>query len=92
MAVLAGAIGTITGGVVNFTLGRNWVFKSGLQPIPIQAFRYIIVWIGNLILNVSGLAFMVNYMQANYIVSKVFISLLVGIFYNYLLQGKYVFK
>ncbi|MFY8025379.1 MAG: GtrA family protein [Sediminibacterium sp.] len=91
-AVLAGAIGTITGGIVNFILGRNWVFKSGLQPIPIQAFRYIIVWIGNLILNVSGLAFMVNYMQANYIVSKVFISLLVGIFYNYLLQGKYVFK
>ncbi|OYY07843.1 MAG: hypothetical protein B7Y66_12000, partial [Sphingobacteriia bacterium 35-36-14] len=40
LAIVAAAIGTITGGVVNFLLGRNWVFKAGSSPIPKQAFRY----------------------------------------------------
>lgn len=92
VAIVAAAIGTITGGVVNFFLGRNWVFKAGTSPIPKQAFRYLLVWIGNFFLNIAGMAFMVNFMHANYIFSKILISLLVGVFYNYLLQGKYVFK
>lgn len=92
LAIVAAAIGTITGGVVNFFLGRNWVFKAGTSPIPKQAFRYLLVWIGNFFLNIAGMAFMVNFMHANYIFSKILISLLVGVFYNYLLQGKYVFK
>ena len=29
--IVAAALGTITGGVVNFLLGRNWVFKAGAQ-------------------------------------------------------------
>lgn len=90
--IVAAALGTITGGVVNFLLGRNWVFKAGAQPVPKQAFRYVLVWIGNFFLNIAGMTFMVNLMHANYIFSKIFVSLLVGVFYNYLLQGKYVFK
>jgi putative flippase GtrA len=92
LAIVAAAIGTITGGVVNFLLGRNWVFKAEAKPIPKQAFRYLLVWIGNFFLNIAGMALMVNLMHANYILSKILISLLVGVFYNYLLQGKYVFK
>lgn len=90
--VLAAAIGTISGGAVNFTLGRNWVFKSRIKTIPVQAFRYFIVWIGNFILNISGMTLMIHYVNANYIFSKILVSLLVGVCYNYLLQGKYVFK
>ncbi|HQS23267.1 GtrA family protein [Sediminibacterium sp.] len=92
LAIVAAAIGTITGGVVNFLLGRNWVFKAGSSPIPKQAFRYLLVWIGSFFLNIVGMAFMINLIHANYIFSKILISLLVGFFYNYLLQGKYVFK
>lgn len=90
--VLAAALGTICGGVVNFTLGRNWVFKSGTKTVPVQAFRYLLVWIGNLILNIAGMTLMIHYVHANYIFSKILVSLLVGVFYNYLLQGKFVFK
>lgn len=92
VAIVAAAIGTITGGVVNFLLGRNWVFRAGAKPIPKQAIRYLLVWIGNFFLNIAGMALMVNLLDANYIFSKILISLLVGVFYNYLLQGKYVFK
>lgn len=92
LAILAAGIGTFTGGVVNFLLGRNWVFKAGDKSIPQQAFRYVLVWIGNFFLNIVGMAFLLNIMQANYIFSKILVSLLIGVFYNYLLQGKYVFK
>ncbi len=91
-AIAAAAIGTFSGGIVNFLLGRNWVFKASDKSIPKQAFRYILVWIGNFFLNIGGMALMVNLMHANYIFSKILVSLLVGVFYNYLLQGKYVFK
>lgn len=90
--VAAGAIGTTTGGVLNFTLGRNWVFKSKEHSVPVQAFRYLLVWVGNLVLNVGGLALMVHVFKVNYVFSKILVSLLVGVFYNYVLQGKYVFK
>ena len=49
-AVVSGAIGTIVGGIVNFSLGRNWVFKSGTNSISVQALRYLMVCIGNLFL------------------------------------------
>jgi putative flippase GtrA len=92
LAIVAAGMGTFTGGVVNFLLGRNWVFKAGNQSIPKQAFRYILVWVGNFLLNIAGMTILVNIVDANYIFSKIFVSLLVGVFYNYLLQGKYVFK
>lgn len=90
--VLAAALGTISGGVVNFTLGRNWVFKSGTKSVQVQVFRYLMVWIGNLILNIAGMTLMIHYVHANYIFSKILVSLLIGFFYNYLFQKKYVFK
>lgn len=90
--VLSAALGTISGGMVNFSLGRYWVFKSAEKPIPLQAVKYLVVWIGNLLLNIGGMTFMIHYVHANYMVSKILISLLVGVFYNYLLQGKFVFK
>jgi putative flippase GtrA len=91
-AVLAAALGTISGGMVNFSLGRYWVFKSATKPIPMQALKYLVVWIGNLLLNIGGMTIMIHYVHANYMVSKILVSLLVGVFYNYLLQGKFVFK
>lgn len=90
--VLAAALGTISGGIVNFSLGRYWVFRSAAKPMPLQAVKYLVVWIGNLSLNIGGMTIMVHYVHANYMVSKILISLLVGVFYNYLLQGKFVFK
>jgi putative flippase GtrA len=30
--VMAAATGTITGGIVNFSIGRHWVFKAGGSP------------------------------------------------------------
>ena len=90
--LLASFIGTFSGGVVNFLLGRKWVFESTQGRAHIQFGKYLLVWIGNLILNAGGVFALTNYIGSSYIVSKIITSVLVGIFYNYLLHKRYVFK
>jgi putative flippase GtrA len=83
--------GTITGGIVNFIINRNWVFE-GRQPAKLQAAKYALVWSGNLLLNAAGMFGMTQWSVFPYIVSKVIVSILVGTCYNYFLQKRFVFK
>lgn len=88
----ASVTGTITGGVVNFLMGRNWVFAAADGKKLKQAMRYLLVWNGNLLLNAGGVYTATHYAGMQYVVSKVLVSLVVGFTYNYFLQKKYVFR
>jgi len=90
--VLASMMGTISGGITNFLIGKHWVFSAGGGNTVRQALKYIIVWCGNLILNTSGVYLCVKIAHMNYVLSKLLVSLLVAFGYNYPLQKKYVFK
>jgi putative flippase GtrA len=90
--VLSSATGTICGGVINFLIGRNWVFESKHRKAHHQAMRYGLVWVGNLLLNTGGMYVMTKVLKVHYVVSKLFVSLIVGFFYNYTMQKRYVFK
>ncbi|MEP7256909.1 MAG: GtrA family protein [Flavitalea sp.] len=90
--VLGGVIGTISGGVVNFLLGRNWVFSAENNNLYAQAGKYTLVWVGNLILNAAGMYALAKLAGFHYMIAKACTSVLVGIGYNYVLQKKYVFK
>jgi putative flippase GtrA len=90
--LLASILGTISGGVVNFSMNRSWVFKAHNKKIHFQAIKYVLVWIGNLVLVSGGVFLLTNYGGFSYIVSKITVSLVVGIFYNYVLQKRFVFK
>ncbi len=84
--------GTVIGGVTNFSMGRVWVFEATEKKAPAQMFKYLLVWTGNLALTTSGVYIVTHYVGLSYIVSKIAVSILVGFFYNYLLQKKFVFK
>lgn len=88
----ASITGTITGGITNFMLGRVWVFDATEKKIPFQAFKYILVWIGNLVLVSVGVFLVKEYICFTPLASKIIVSLIVGFTYNYLLQKKFVFK
>jgi len=88
----ASVLGTISGGVTNFILGRNWVFSSKQKKISAQAFRYVFVWLGNLALNAGGVYWLTDILGLKYIASKILVSLIVGIGYNYVLQKFFVFR
>lgn len=90
--VIASISGTICGGILNFLIGRTWVFESRKQKVHQQALRYILVWTGNLILNASGVYVLTKILGVHYILSKLFVSLVVGFCYNYVLQKRFVFK
>ena len=90
--LLASVLGTISGGIVNFSMNRSWVFRAKDKKIHFQAVRYMMVWIGNLLLVSGGVFFLTNYGGISYLVSKIAVSGMVGIFYNYALQKRFVFK
>ncbi|AKD04226.1 GtrA family protein [Pontibacter korlensis] len=90
---VAGTVmGTVSGGITHFMLGRTWVFRAADKSIPRQAIKYFLVWKGSLLLNATGVYLITHYGGINYIYSKIFMSLLVGFFYNYIIQKKYVFR
>ncbi|MHC2991838.1 hypothetical protein OB13_09680 [Pontibacter sp. HJ8] len=90
---MAGTVtGTISGGVTHFSISRGWVFNASERSIPPQIIKYFMVWNGSLMLNASGVFVVTHYAGLNYIFSKVLVSLLVGFFYNFIIQKKYVFK
>ena len=90
--VMANLIGTVSGGITHFALGRTWVFHSENPNVLSQAFRYFLIWNGSLVLNAAGVFIITHYSGISYIISKVITSIVVGIGYNYLMQKSFVFK
>jgi hypothetical protein len=91
-AVAASICGTAFGGLVNFFICRHFVFKSVNSGIFFQSKKYVITWIGNLILNAALLYLLIQFAGFDYKIAKVISSVIVAIAYNYPLQKKYVFK
>ena len=90
--VMSSLTGTIAGGWVNFTLGRNWVFKPAHKRIRIQLARYFLVWTGNLLLISGGVFICTHLTGLNYLYSKILVSLTAGLQYNYIMQKRFVFS
>lgn len=88
----ASVTGTVTGGVINFIIGRYWVFEVRHLNAYQQGTRYFIIWAGNLLLNALGMYILLKLVGLNYILAKVITSVIVAVGYNYPLQKKYVFK
>jgi putative flippase GtrA len=90
--VMAAAAGTVTGGIVNFLIGRHWVFRAGDEKALRQLGKYALIWSGNLLLNTGGVYVLACQAGLHYTVSKLVTSLLVAFLYNYPLQKNFVFS
>lgn len=90
--VAGGATGTIGGGATHFMVSRNWVFNAQEGKWAAQLNRYVLVWIGNLLLNTSGLWLLTHYTGIKDMWAKVVTATAVALFYNYALQKRFVFK
>jgi len=88
----ASIIGTVAGGGVNFYVNRKWVFESRSAAIKWQILKYILVWAGNLIIVTSGVFILTHFFNLNYVLAKVFSSVLTGISYNYIMQKQFIFS
>jgi putative flippase GtrA len=90
--LIGGACGTISGGITSFFMNRNWVFNAGEKKWTPQLVKFILVWAGNFVLNISGLFLLVHYGEMNYLVAKISTAVITGVFYNYIMQKRFVFK
>ncbi|HEY0298605.1 MAG TPA: GtrA family protein [Arachidicoccus sp.] len=89
---IAGIIGLIVGGAVNFFVNKKWVFAKHDRVFGRLA-KYILVWFGNFALNAWGYRWMLySFPHLYYLIGKLIVAAAVGIFYNYLLQRRFVFK
>jgi putative flippase GtrA len=89
---LASAEGAVSGGIINFIITRSWVFNEGQKKRHIQAMRYLLVWTGSVLLNASGMYLVTYFTTMDVKISKILVSVLVGVSYNYFLQKRFVFK
>lgn len=88
--VLATAVGATAGGVVGFTVGRQWVFRAG-GIARVQALRYLAVWAVGTALNTSGEHVMLA-LLGNYLVARFVVATVVGIGWNYEMSRRFVFR
>lgn len=86
------ACGALAGAILNFSLGRIWAFKSSHNPVGREIFKYALVSMSSLFLNVFGVRFFTETFGIHYGVSKVITALSVGLFFNYPLQKYFVFR
>ena len=90
--IVATFLSSVTGGGTAFILNLNWVFKSNERKINYQIIKYFLVWGGSILLNTYGLYFLVENSNFSEIVSKITVSIFVGITYNYLTSRYFIFK
>jgi putative flippase GtrA len=89
--ILGNLMGNISGAIAQFILCRNWAFHADRKKTSAQVIKFILVWIGNLLLSAAGVYFFTHFLRFNYIVSKIITSVLLGVSYNYFMQKKFVF-
>lgn len=85
-------IGAISGGITAFFLNRNWAFMSKEGRVSNQAIRYLIVWGGSILLNTYGLYLIVENTTTDEIISKIIVSVIVSIGFNFIMNRFYVYK
>lgn len=102
---LATAIGAVFGGVVNCAINYRFTFHAQDVPVKAVAVKYAMIWGGSLLLNVLGtqalfellsnLPFLEDWgfkPNGYYAAARLTASLIVSIFWNFLMQKNFVYR
>ncbi len=91
--IAGNAAGNITGAIAQFILSRNWAFNTTRkkQKIPTQVIKFVVMWMGNIALSAAGVYVLTSYLNLHYLLSKLIVSVLLGVSYTYLVSKKFVF-
>lgn len=104
-AMYSTGIGAIAGGVVNCIINYKWTFKAKDVPVVNVAIKYFMVWIGSFLLNTFGTSYVTALFEgwqwldklgmdidARFAIARVGVSLIVSVFWNFMLQRYFVYK
>ena len=90
--VFASGISAFFGALVSFILGRNWAFRKKDGKLSTQAFRYFLTSGTSILLNTAGIYILTETIGTTPLVSKIIISILVGVFFNFFMYRHFVYK
>jgi putative flippase GtrA len=90
--VLATWIGTVVGSLSNFTINRIWAFDARDRPQAGQFARFLLVQAGASILHTLGVWGFTRFLGMPYQASKIVISVLVYLGWNYPMNRWFVFR
>jgi putative flippase GtrA len=90
--VLATWIGTVVGSLSNFTINRVWAFDVRDRPHGRQFFRFLLVQAGASLLHTLGVWIFTRFLGLPYQASKLVISVLVYLGWNYPMNRWFVFR
>lgn len=104
--VVATALGAVSGGVSNCIVNYRWVFPHTDSKKYFVALKYLMVWLMSILLNTYGTYLLTegvrdaswvtsllgSYSDQIYIASKMAISLLVSLAWNYPMQRYFVYR
>ncbi len=102
---LATPVGGVLGGIVNCCLNYKYTFHAHDVSPRAVAVKYALVWVGSLTLNTVGtslLTMMLDHTNilanlgftdlGNFAAARLFVSLMVSWFWNFLLQRNFVYR
>lgn len=89
--VTATLLGAFSGGVVNCQMNYRWVFQTdGLKKKNVAA-KYLIVWVGSIVLNTLGTYALTELSGQYFLIAKAVVAVIVAVLWNYQLQRRFVY-
>lgn len=102
---VAASFGAISGGIVNCTMNYQWTFRHSESQLRCVVTKYVLVWVGSLLLNTFGTMLMTNLLLScplldlldisrnmRFSIARLLVSGAVSIFWNLRLQHDFVFR
>ena len=90
--VIATSLGSLCGAIIHFLAGRHWAFDVKYKNIVGQSIRYGLVAVSSFALNTAGVYLMTENLQLQYFISKIVVSFIVGIGFNFTMHRYFVFR
>ncbi len=103
---LATAIGLVLGGIVNSVVNYKFTFRSEHCAVKAVAVKFFLIWAGSFLLNLGGTTGLDHVLQHSeailrvgwikpdgiFAFARLSVSLVVSIFWNFLLQKNFVYR
>lgn len=102
---LSVAVGAFIGGVVNCTINYRFTFHAQGQSVKAVIVKYILVWVGSLLLNMFGTTYVAMGLSkwswllsvgfkpdGIFAASTLMVSLVVSLAWNFVLQRNFVYR
>lgn len=96
--IWATLLGAVCGGIFNCVVNYKWTFSGSMRSKRAIAAHYLVVWSGSILLNTLGVSLVAPLLASSAVglgslmSAKVIVSLLVGFFWNFLMQKYWVYR